>query len=630
MLTERYLDDLSSRLVSTGTWHPFPKAHERAPWTSVSDGLRSAHIERGISALKFDWPVAPATLFLDYTRTGNRSRYQTQVRDARRETLSDLVFAECLEGEGRFLDRIIDGIWATCEESFWGVPAHLKGRQNRDGGGLPDVTDPVVDLFAAEAGALLAWTDYLLEQQLDTVSTLIRDRIRLETERRILIPALERHFNWMGPNEHGRRPNNWNPWICSNWLACSLVLDTDPDRQIASVSKILKTVDCFLDPHPADGGCDEGPNYWNHAAGSIHDVLEILYSATNGRIDIYDDPLIGNMAAFLYRTQIGDGYVVNFADAQPQIDPVATNIFSYGKRVGDPDMCHLGAWYAEQQKLARDGFTSRANLGRRLAALSHLDELLQTEAKQPLPARVWLPDTQVAVGRSEVGSSSGYFLAVKGGNNGESHNHNDIGNLVVFIDAKPLIIDIGVEEYTAKTFGPDRYDIWTMRSDHHTVPTINGIEQATGADFQATDLIYAEDDAGFTFTCSLKEAYPNDAGIDRWIRSATLDTGAGVTIEDNYEMERVEHLQMTFMTPCEIEQDDRGVVLREVEMGNGRKSASGRIDFDTAKMEIKVDTYPLANVKFKRGTPWGEHLYRLRVLATNPPLSGTLTWHITR
>ena len=65
-------------------------------------------------------------------------------------------------------------------------------------------------------------------------------------------------------------------------------------------------------------------------------------------------------------------------------------------------------------------------------------------------------------------------------------------------------------------------------------------------------------------------------------------------------------------------------------MGNGRKSASGRIDFDTAKMEIKVDTYPLANVKFKRGNPWGENLYRLRVLATNPPLSGTLTWHITR
>ncbi len=59
---------------------------------------------------------------------------------------------------------------------------------NRDG--LPDILDPTLELFAAETSALLAWTDYLLDAKLDSVSKLLRPRIRLEAERRIIAPGL--------------------------------------------------------------------------------------------------------------------------------------------------------------------------------------------------------------------------------------------------------------------------------------------------------------------------------------------------------------------------------------------------------------------------------------------------------
>ena len=62
--------------------------------------------------------------------------------------------AECMEGKGRFVDEIANGVWLACEETWWGVPAHL-GAQKR-GTGLPDVTEPIIDLFAAETGAQLA------------------------------------------------------------------------------------------------------------------------------------------------------------------------------------------------------------------------------------------------------------------------------------------------------------------------------------------------------------------------------------------------------------------------------------------------------------------------------------------
>ena len=124
-------------------------------------------MDAGQRELGAPWPALPATLFLEYARNGNRSRFE-RVRDVRRNRLRDLAVAECAEANGRFLDEIANGIWATCEETFWGVPAHL-GMQ-KAGTGLPDAAEPIVDLFAAETSSLLAWIDYLLGPQLDKVS----------------------------------------------------------------------------------------------------------------------------------------------------------------------------------------------------------------------------------------------------------------------------------------------------------------------------------------------------------------------------------------------------------------------------------------------------------------------------
>lgn len=471
MLSQQFnKNNLKDILLPPGRWQPHPTAGDRNAWLISHPSIRQAHIARGETAAEFDWPVAPATFFLDYQRTGNRMRWQTQVRDARRVALADLAVAECLEGEGRFIDNIIDGIWTTCEESFWGVPAHL-GRQGA-GAGLPDITEPIVDLFAAEAASLLAWTLYLFEKQLDDISTLICDRIRLEIDRRILTPCLEREFSWMGFNNAGRRVNNWNPWIISNWLTCALLIEPDENRRAALVARALQALDNFIDPYPSDGGCDEGPGYWNHAGGALYDCLEILHSVTVGRIDLYDEPLIQEIGRFPYRTQIADRYFVNFADAAARIDMPASLAFGFGKRIGDKDLTALGAWAAQQQNLKTMGLDD--SLGRQLRAFETLDELLESEGNQPLPASVWLPEIEVFVARDVEGSSEGFFVSGKGGHNEESHNHNDIGHFIVYIDGRPLIVDIGVEDYTSKTFGKDRYDIWTMNSGHHSLPTING------------------------------------------------------------------------------------------------------------------------------------------------------------
>ena len=236
--------------VTAEKWHPAPTWGERSEWGTVPETLRKPTIERAEGYLNYEWPALPATVFLEFDRIGNRENFQ-KLHFSRRYALRDLVLAECLEGKKRFLDDIVNGIWCICEETYWGLPAHLNIQTA--GYGLPDITEPTVDLFAAETGALLAWTYYLLGEQLDSVSPLVRPRMEYEIQRRILIPCLQRtDFWWMGFERSVI--NNWTPWCNSNWLTCVLFIEKDRSTQLAAITKIMRSLDIFIDSYPEDGG----------------------------------------------------------------------------------------------------------------------------------------------------------------------------------------------------------------------------------------------------------------------------------------------------------------------------------------------------------------------------------------
>ena len=449
-------------------WKPYPQAADREAWLALPDNMRLEAVERGARALPGDWPSLRATQFLEYRREGNRSHYEAS-RNARRDRLNELVIAECVEGKGRFLDEIANGVWLTCEETWWGVPAHL-GAQKR-AIGLPDVTEPIIDLFAAETGAQLAWVEHLLGPELEKVSPLLRERIAIEVERRILKPYEERDdFGWMGLRSKSA-VNNWNPWINSNCLACTLLMENRTERRAALTAKVLRSLDRFLDSYHEDGGCDEGPGYWGRAGASLFDNLELLDSASGGAVRYWEMPLVKEIGRYIYRVHIADDWFVNFADAAAKPGIAADLVCRYGERIGDEKLKSFGAWAAQ-----RDSGRARADsLGRRLPAMFHARAMEKVVPRQPFVGEAWLPGIQVMAARSREGSAEGVYVSAQGGHNAESHNHNDVGNFVVFSSGEPLLIDVGVETYSAKTFSSRRYEIWTMQSGYHNCPTVNGV-----------------------------------------------------------------------------------------------------------------------------------------------------------
>jgi hypothetical protein len=643
LLSENYPPEKLKLIIAPASdWPPYPKASERKAWLALPENVRAAHIRQAEKHLGCEWETPKASVFLEYVRNGNRTNFQA-ISFARRTKLAELVLGECCEGQGRFLDDILNGIWTISEETYWGVPAHV-GAQKR-GSGLPDVTEPTVDLFAAETGMLLAWTDYLLGPELDRVSPLIRERIRHEVDRRIISVNLERDdFWWMGFS--ARTVNNWNPWICSNWLACVLILETDEARRIESIHKILRCLDQFLNPYPRDGGCDEGPGYWNRAGASLYDCLELLKSASGGKIDFFGVPLVKDIGRYIYRVHIGGPYFINFADAAAKAAPDPGVVYRYGKEISDETMIEFGAFLAARQNVGEDYVRGQFGwLGRVLATLFQLIELRSVEPREPLLGDFWLPDLEVMGARSTVGFVEGFYVAAKGGHNAESHNHNDVGNCIVYCDGLPVLIDVGVETYTAKTFSNSRYEIWTMQSAYHNLPTINGLMQKDGREFSASDINYRADKNTVFFGLDISRAYPPEAAVKSWRRDIVFERGKEVAIRDRYVLkEAKKELELSLMSWRRPTLEAEGKIRLDLPEGaktSGDNSIEGGteadsppqatkpaggiskkslyINYDKAKFRAAIEPIELEDGQLRAS--WGKQIYRILLTAKKRPLT---------
>lgn len=598
MLLQRYGEHLEDRILPLAAFHPYPRASERERWEGLPAALRAALIAVGEAHRGQIWPPLPATLFMEYHRSGNRSHYERE-SFARRAALAALVLAECAEGQGRFLDDIINGIWAICEESFWGVPAHNDG-----GDALPDAGRPYFDLFAGESGALLAATHYLLAASLDGVSPRISARIRTEVDRRILTPFLGREdFWWMGLQ--ARSVNNWNPWCTSNALAAGMLLEPVPARRTAIAAKAMRCLDRFIDTYPVDGGCDEGTSYWDRAGGALFDALEWLRTASADAIDVYAEPLIADIGRFLHRAHIAGDWFVNFADGGARVHIAADLVHRYGLRIGDPDMAALGASAHARRSAERP----HGSLPRLLPALFHRAELdaAAATASPPHLRDAWLGEIQVMTARERAGSPLGLYVAAKGGHNGESHNHNDVGQFLLYWDGRPVIVDAGVGTYTAKTFGPDRYALWTMRSAYHNLPTVRGIEQHPGSEFRARDVLHRADANGAELSLDIAGAYPPEAGIAFWRRCVRLlrQGQPRVEVVDDFRLEQpTADVRLTLLLAGE-----------PVLTGEGRADLARAdrrrltLEYDGAVLDPSVEALDLDDPRLSG--VWGERLWRL-------------------
>ena len=551
-----------------------PQADDTFWRDSVPQEMRQSYIAYGEQYLSKAWTALPWTVFAENKITGNRVNYEGICFEKRRH-LAALVMAEILEGQHRFTNDIIDGIGSFCEETWWGIPAHYGKR-------IPLQELQEVDLFNAETASLIVWTRYMLEKQFDAFSPDLCKRIDQEVEKRILKSALARDYWWKTAGM------NWNPWICSNWLACVLICEKDETRKTEAIAQIKKATQAFIDAYPEDGGCDEGPGYWDRAAASMFEVLRLLPD------DNSDAAKIRNMAAYAYKTYIGNDYCVNYADAHDNKAVQQVNIvYPFALWLGDNTMREFGAYLGRQKHVLEnpaalyDKSGNFPTLGRELFFLRHIRDFIVEKPREPQLKDTWLPNLQIMTARR-----GNLFVAIKGGNNGESHNHNDVGSFIVYnspshlLTFSPLFIDPGVGEYTAKTFSNSRYEIWTMQSGYHNLPQINGVDQKDGKQYAAKVVSHKDGQ----LTLDIADAYPAEAAVKSWKRTITA-MNSGISVTEDYELSEC-------LTPTRL-------ILMTTQ-----RDALKHISYNANQLEASVEDISHQLDPLLQGM-WGKEMYRI-------------------
>lgn len=596
---EKLFSNLADSYNGTfSSFHEYPSIDDRKAYMQLDAELKLALVQNGEQFIDFTYPTITATDFMAFTRTGNRVDYENKYF-AKRKALNALVLAECVEDKGRFMDSIINGIFSICEETSWVLPPHNSYLRNTPQLVLPDATRPVLDLFACETGALLATIHYLLASRLQAVCEFIPTNIELEIERRIYIPYIHEHFWWMGKDDEPMC--NWTIWCTQNVLITAFFMEVSNGFRKAVLHRAALSCDYFLKDYGEDGCCDEGAQYYKHAGLCLFNTLEILNGVTDSHFSsLYENTKIRNIAAYIVNVHVADDYYINFADCSAKPGHAGVREYLFGLRTNNPSMAGYAAkdYQLSTSKLSIDELD--INLFYSLQSVfTHREIMNYNTAKLLQPKDCFYSSVGVFISRS-----SSFCLAAKAGDNDDSHNHNDTGSFTVFKDAKPVFIDVGVESYTKKTFSPKRYEIWTMQSCYHNLPTINNYDELDGTDYHASAISTKFTNQEASIRMNIASAYPAEACVDSYIREITLSKKENmISITDIFDSSRHSVIinLMTYEKPRMKDQ--------LLQIGSLATATVGGATL------LAIEEIPVTDERLKLA--WNHNLYRIRLQVTS-------------
>jgi hypothetical protein len=451
------------------------------------------------------YPIAqtPYTLYREFRRSGARRGYETPYFQ-KRATLTAATLA-LFFGADDLLDVVQDYIWAICEETTWVLPAHENHLQP-------------IDLFAAETGFQLAETAVLLEGVLHEE---IAARVRDEVERRVLQPYLESHDgHWWY-----RGGNNWNG-VCNGSAGCAfLLLEEDAGRLAWALSLVLAGLDVFFETaFEADGSSTEGVGYWQYGLMNVICFSEMLRARTRGGIDILSSVAkLARVAGYPLAVMLSPGRFASFSDGEEENSFHPGIVARLAERTGRPDVLGL---------LAVPG--NEIGLPRRLAmALRTLLWWDGRGAGAPALSDVHLPDAGIVRLVSATPEGVPVVVVHKAGHNGENHNQNDVGNLVVHAGGETFLCDPGRGLYSRQYFSDARYENIFANSYGHSVPRIDGRLQPEGIQARGTITSYEVDGGEKRVETSFAEAYDVD-GLVEARRSVQVASSGEIVLTDTF------------------------------------------------------------------------------------------------
>ncbi len=427
-----------------------------------------------------------------FVTTGDRSRYQSAYGDYTTRLMA-FALAYKFFGEEKYLEPLADIIWNICDLETWGLPAHV------DESAELDKRRCWVELVSANVGRQFGEVLCLVGE--DKLPELVVRRMKHEVRERIVEGYKNYDFWW----KHGS--SNWSAVCIAGTLASYLYFATKEEIDEA-IPGMVETARGYFRSFDADGCCMEGYAYWSYGFSYFTYFADLLKNYTEGKINMFEEETVHNVAHFLENCAINDTQCVRFSDCSEFFRPAPS--LSHFLKNTYPD---IGIPSCAPPTYPSTGIREYIWVDPSLAAckMSHKSKIYH-EAQ-------WF-----------IYKSKAYNFVCKAGYNNEPHNHNDNGSFMISKNGKVTFTDPGTGEYTRQYFNEERYTILEPSSRSHSVPVINGNYQCTG---NIKSTVYAECEREYAF--SMENAYN-----EKTLKSLKRDFVMGdeeIILTDTYEFE---------------------------------------------------------------------------------------------
>jgi len=486
-----------------------------------------------------EMPALTDDLYREFYATGGRLNFEAVYFERRRALGRAAICALIDHGNEKWIESLRCKLEEVFSEYSWAAPGHVNSPSGKDPSNI--------DLFAAETANLMAEIIDLFGAVLpgDLIA-----KIYWRLRGQFFDNYIHRHedFWW------AKAPNNWNA-VCHQGVV-GAALAVEPDLPLVSRMLLLakKYLPLFLRGFGADGACSEGPGYWQYGFGAFALLNAQLETRTGGELSLFEgDAHVREIAKYGMRVSLANFHFVNFSDS-PRAGALNPALLHYlGTRLDDAG-CRAHA-YRGYQRLAQTGINmqgQRTDLGYLINVFLYTPLDLSREASVEMED-VHFRDVSVLVAHGRDGRGHLWDFAAKGGNNAEHHNHNDCGSYILNIDGFPLVIEIGAPEYTKDYLREKRYQFLAARTQGHSLPIINGFEQAAGPNYAAKILRSELDEDHVEFSIDLTACYPPEAHCSEIVRNFYFDKQNGyIRVRDFYELIQCESFESAVIVDQDI------------------------------------------------------------------------------
>ena len=509
-------------------------AKDKAFWQRVRESDEFAWHRQEIKELydkAFEKEPRPHTA-KEILENNDNGLWRLQFDHLQTSTLLALIYPDNQE----YYDNLVKIIWAYLNEYSWAPIGHYSEYYY---GKTPKDFDPgLIDIFAASVSFSLAEIKNLFE---DRFPKLLKDRISYEIKRRVIEPYLTKKFFWESHN------NNWTA-VCSGAVGGVLMYEA-PELFFANQERLHKSMWCYLDSYKDDGMCVEGVGYWSFGFGFFSSYAMLEREITNGEVDWFKIPKVKEIAKYLQKMFLQKDILVTYGDCSVK------QLYQSGL----PHM--LRSIYGDEiEALPKDlAYIARDNTHLNFllrAVLYHREENYSDTLNTDIT--YFNENSNYFVKRTKC-----YGFTAKGGNNGESHNHIDVGTFIIARNNKQIISDIGAGPYEDGYHTERRYTFFHPSAYSHSIPILDG---HTEDDKRREDVCVIYDGATDTATMDITNAYGLDF-LNKAERSFAFKENE-ITLKDTFDVTREIEVTERFVSMTEPKIEGGVVKIDDVTLEN--------------------------------------------------------------